>query len=169
MPIPRELGRALEWSIQPCLINAHPPLIGKSQQSSIWFTSTSCPSRLKCRAWRMATFGLPTASRQTGFETAFPGRCWGSQSRAQSKKPRVVRGLRLPQGLLNRVEVFVLAETERFELSMRLNTPYSLSRGAPSATRSRFLSPVLCLILVQIKRLVQRSDGQLHIFFVNHH
>ena len=57
----------------------------------------------------MATFGLPTASRQTGFEPAFPGRCWGSQSRAQSKKPRVVRGLRLPQGLLNRVEVFVLA------------------------------------------------------------
>ena len=57
----------------------------------------------------MATFGLPTASRQTGFETAFPGRCWGSESRAQSKKPRVVRGLRLPQGLLNRVEVFVLA------------------------------------------------------------
>ena len=32
-----------------------------------------------------------------------------------------------------------LAETEGFEPSMRLYTPYSLSRGAPSATRSRFL------------------------------
>lgn len=32
----------------------------------------------------------------------------------------------------------VLAETEGFEPSMRLYTPYSLSRGAPSATRSRF-------------------------------
>ena len=106
---------------------------------------------------------------KTGVETPSPGCCRRPQSGAQSKKPRVVRGLRLPQGLLSRFEVFVLAETERFELSMRLNTPYSLSRGAPSATRSRFLSPVLCLILVQIKRLVQRSDGQLHIFFVNHH
>ena len=33
-----------------------------------------------------------------------------SKSGAQSKKPRVVRGLRLPQGLLSRFEVFVLAE-----------------------------------------------------------
>ena len=57
----------------------------------------------------------------------------------KAKKPRVVRGLRLPQGLLSRFEVFVLAETEGFEPSMRLYTPYSLSRGAPSATRSRFL------------------------------
>jgi hypothetical protein len=32
----------------------------------------------------------------------------------------------------------VVAETEGFEPSMRLYTPYSLSRGAPSATRSRF-------------------------------
>jgi hypothetical protein len=32
-----------------------------------------------------------------------------------------------------------LAETEGFEPSMRLYTPYSLSRGAPSATRSRLL------------------------------
>ena len=32
-----------------------------------------------------------------------------SKSGAQSKKPRVVRGLRLPQGLLSRFEVFVLA------------------------------------------------------------
>ncbi len=32
----------------------------------------------------------------------------------------------------------MLAETEGFEPSMRLYTPYSLSRGAPSATRSRF-------------------------------
>ncbi len=78
--------------------------------------------------------------RQMGFETTFTGRCRRSQSGAQSKKPRVVRGLRLPQGLLSRFEVFVLAETEGFEPSMRLYTPYSLSRGAPSATRSRFQS-----------------------------
>ena len=76
--------------------------------------------------------------RQTGFETPFPGRCRGSQSGAQSKKPRVVRGMRLPQGLLSRFEVFVLAETEGFEPSIGLYTLYSLSRGAPSATRSRF-------------------------------
>jgi hypothetical protein len=36
------------------------------------------------------------------------------------------------------VFVCLLAETEGFEPSMRLYTPYSLSRGAPSATRSRF-------------------------------
>ena len=34
----------------------------------------------------------------------------------------------------------LLGETEGFEPSMRLYTPYSLSRGAPSATRSRFQS-----------------------------
>ena len=53
--------------------------------------------------------------RQTGFETPFPGCCHWSQSGAQSKKPRVVRGLRLPQGLLSRFEVFVLAESVGFE------------------------------------------------------
>ena len=47
--------------------------------------------------------------RQTGFETTFRGRCRRSQSGAKSKKPRVVRGLRLPQGLLSRFEVFELA------------------------------------------------------------
>ena len=76
--------------------------------------------------------------RQTEFETPFPGQWCRLQSGAQSKKPRLVRGLRLPQGLLSRFEVFVLAESERFELSIRLYTLYSLSRGAPSATRSRF-------------------------------
>ena len=35
--------------------------------------------------------------------------------------------------------LFILAETEGFEPSMGLYTPYSLSRGAPSASRSRFL------------------------------
>ena len=39
-----------------------------------------------------------------------------------------------------RVFAGYLAETEGFEPSMRLYTPYSLSRGAPSATRSRFLA-----------------------------
>ena len=46
--------------------------------------------------------------RQTGFETTLPGQRRRPQSGAQSKKPRVVRGLRLPQGLLSRFEVFVL-------------------------------------------------------------
>ncbi len=58
--------------------------------------------------------------RQKGFETTFPGCCGRSQSGAQSKKPRVVRGLRLPQGLLSRFEVFVLAEEEGFEPSVVL-------------------------------------------------
>ena len=53
--------------------------------------------------------------RQTGFETAFRGQCHWRQSGAQSKKPRVVRGLRLPEGLLSRFEVFVLAEAQGFE------------------------------------------------------
>ena len=39
-----------------------------------------------------------------------------------------------------RIFIGSLAETEGFEPSMRLYTPYSLSRGAPSATRSRFLA-----------------------------
>ena len=43
-----------------------------------------------------------------------------SKSGAQSKKPRVVRGLRLPQGLLSRFEVFVLAEQAGFEPSVVL-------------------------------------------------
>ena len=47
--------------------------------------------------------------RQAGFETSLPGQSHRPQSGAQSKKPRVVRGLRLPQGLLSRFEVFVLA------------------------------------------------------------
>ena len=37
-----------------------------------------------------------------------------------------------------------LAETEGFEPSMRLYTAYSLSRGAPSASRSRFQERRLC-------------------------
>ena len=42
-----------------------------------------------------------------------------------------------------RLFAFTLAETEGFEPSMRLYTPYSLSRGAPSATRSRFQSGLI--------------------------
>ncbi len=62
----------------------------------------------------------------------------------------------------------LLAEPE-FEPSMRLYTPYSLSRGAPSATRSQFLKkPRLChhlgAQLVEIRRFMQRSHGQFHIF-----
>ena len=53
------------------------------------------------------------------------------------------------------VFIEALAETKGFEPLMRLNTPYSLSRGAPSATRSRFQWVKLCLILFQIKRFVQ--------------
>jgi len=46
---------------------------------------------------------------KTGVETPSPGCCRRPQSGAQSKKLRVVRGLRLPQGLLSRFEDFVLA------------------------------------------------------------
>ena len=56
--------------------------------------------------------------RQTGFETAFRGQCLWWQSGAQSKKPRVVRGLRPPQCLLIRFEVFVLAGNEGYERSV---------------------------------------------------
>ena len=45
----------------------------------------------------------------TRFETAFGGGWPWGQSGRKSKKPRVVRGLRPPQGLLSRFEVFVLA------------------------------------------------------------
>src|SRR4051812_28955142 len=56
---------------------------------------------------------------------------------------------------------------------MRLYTPYSLSRGAPSATRSQFLKEAEIMPpsggrLVQIEGFMQRSDGQFHIFFVDH-
>ena len=105
--------------------------------------------------------------RQTEFETPFPGQWCRLQSGAQSKKPRMVRGLRLPQGLLSRFEVFVLAETEGFEPSMRLYTPYSLSRGAPSATRSRFQHSKIISGLVEVKSLVQGTNGQFHVFFVD--
>jgi hypothetical protein len=40
---------------------------------------------------------------------AFPGALPQVAVKRRSKKPRVVRGLRLPQGLLSRFEVFVLA------------------------------------------------------------
>ncbi|VDO16122.1 unnamed protein product [Brugia timori] len=46
----------------------------------------------------------------------------------------------------------VLAEPEGFEPSMRLYTPYSLSRGAPSATRSQFLKEAE--IMPSLRRLV---------------
>ncbi len=52
----------------------------------------------------------------------------GSEQSGLVNKKRPVRG----------VFACLLAETEGFEPSMRLYTPYSLSRGAPSATRSRF-------------------------------
>jgi hypothetical protein len=67
----------------------------------------------------------------------------------------------------------LLAETEGFEPSMRLYTPYSLSRGAPSATRSRFQQGVLCLNLggrlVQIESFVQRAHGEFHVLLVDHY
>ena len=107
--------------------------------------------------------------RQTECETPFPGQWCRLQSGAQSKKPRMVRGLRLPQGLLSRFEVFVLAETEGFEPSMRLYTPYSLSRGAPSATRSRFQHSKIISGLVEVKSLVQGTNGQFHVFLIDHH
>jgi hypothetical protein len=68
-----------------------------------------------------------------------------------------------------------LAETEGFEPSMRLYTPYSLSRGAPSATRSRFLEGRLCPNrsssagrLVQVEGAVQSAHGELHVLLVDH-
>lgn len=64
---------------------------------------------------------------------------------------------------------FVLAETEGFEPSMRLYTPYSLSRGAPSATRSRFQHSKIISGLVKVESLVQGADGQFHVFFIDHH
>src|SRR3990167_5368889 len=73
---------------------------------------------------------------------------------------------------------------------MRLYTPYSLSRGAPSATRSSLRSLILCLKLpplprepglwlptsagdavfgaVQIELPVQCAHGQLHVLLVDH-
>ena len=47
----------------------------------------------------------------------------------------VGRNKKSPEGRMNKG---YLAETKGFEPLMGLNTPYSLSRGAPSATRSRF-------------------------------
>ena len=55
--------------------------------------------------------------------------------------------------------VLVLAETEGFEPSMRLYTPYSLSRGAPSATRSRFQSRYYASFL-RLSRKTWRLAGE---------
>ncbi len=63
----------------------------------------------------------------------------------------------------------LLAETEGFEPSMRLYTPYSLSRGAPSATRSRFQQSKIISGLLEVKSLVQGSHSQFHVFLINHH
>ena len=53
----------------------------------------------------------------------------------------------------------ILAETEGFEPSMRLYTPYSLSRGAPSATRSRFQSHYYASFL-RLSRKTWRLAGE---------
>ena len=69
----------------------------------------------------------------------------GSQSGAQSKKPRVVRGLRPPQGLLSRFEVFVLAEREGFEPSVRENRTPDFESGTfdHSATSPKLVATVV--------------------------
>ena len=56
------------------------------------------------------------------------------------RPPHVANTSTQRNGPRGSVHAGFLAETEGFEPSMRLNTPYSLSRGAPSATRSRFLT-----------------------------
>ena len=61
------------------------------------------------------------------------------QFRQPSLRPLTARcEPRRKKGLCTAEALYYLAETEGFEPSMRLYTPYSLSRGAPSATRSRF-------------------------------
>jgi hypothetical protein len=78
--------------------------------------------------------------RQTGFETTLPGQLRRSQSGAQSKKPRVLRGLMLPLCLLSRLEVFVLAEEEGFEPSVVLPL-----RLISSQVHSTTLPPLLSI------------------------
>jgi hypothetical protein len=64
----------------------------------------------------------------------------------------------------------LLAETKGFEPLMRLNTPYSLSRGAPSATRSRFLliaissisSSIISRLAVQFIKLALKKSRTNH-------
>ncbi len=68
-------------------------------------------------------------------EHEIPPKC--SLSGVQSKKPRVVRGLRLPQGLLSRFEIFVLAETQGFEPWIQVLPRCTLRRGVPSTPRPR--------------------------------
>src|SRR6218665_343174 len=95
------------------------------------------------------------------------GRGWTTSS---MKKPRRVYGA---GALVDWLGPF-LAETEGFEPSMRLYTPYSLSRGAPSETRSRFQWRDYALFhgsgrfLVQPEGLEQAAHGHLHVFFVDH-
>src|SRR4051812_35052098 len=79
-----------------------------------------------------------------------------------------------------RARFWALAETEGFEPSMRLYTPYSLSRGAPSATRSRLLAragimpepgtlqSLRCGRLVEVERAMQRAHGEFHVLLVDH-
>ncbi len=68
-----------------------------------------------------------------------------SKSGAKSKKPRLVRGLMLPQGLLSRFEVFVLAEREGFEPSVML-PPRLISSQVHSTTLPPLLNSPLRLV-----------------------
>ena len=88
--------------------------------------------------------------RQTEFETPFPGQWCRLQSGAQSKKPRMVRGLRLPQGLLSRFEVFVLAEKVGFEPTVML---------PPRLISSQVHSTTLPLLLHSTLRLVTAANS----------
>ena len=59
----------------------------------------------------------------------------------QTQKSPAVRGFQGALEILWDILNPILAEREGFEPSMRLYTPYSLSRGAPSATRSSLREP----------------------------
>src|SRR6185369_3518761 len=70
-----------------------------------------------------------------------------------------------------------LAEPEGFEPSMQVLPTYSLSRGAPSATRSQLRrgeilpasSSGRCRLVVQVEGLVEGANRKLHVLLVDHH
>lgn len=120
----------------------------------------STDGRLRCLAilancmWARRRSRRCPCSDRSRPEDISPRRFGGAATRrAQTQKSPDWRG---SFGLFDHCKVIrkpILAEPEGFEPSMRLYTPYSLSRGAPSATRSQFLKATA------IMPLLKRSVG----------
>ena len=111
-----------------------PPLpcirYGETKWAAMMRASRPIPFSLRAQWWALVATGRQFTETSVGH-VRLNLEPWT----LENKKPRKHQ---VCGAFLNNKKM--LAETEGFEPSMRLYTPYSLSRGAPSATRSRFLA-----------------------------